>query len=351
MRPVREFPFGQLWRDGVVVAVICIACALITTIIVGDLSRFASFLVVNVLIGGIAFLIIDVVRLLMWEGSIPTRRPLFFAVILIGGLIGQAVGTVLAGRILNFPPPTLGNMAAGLPFTLIMAAAAILHMHNRDSLARARAVAAEEKARTAIIERQALQAQLQLLQAQIEPHMLFNTLANLQGMISIDAPAAQRMLDQLIQYLRATLSSSRAEVTTLAQEFTLLEAYLGLMSVRMGPRLAYTLTLPDALRRATVPPMLLQPLVENAIIHGLEPKVEGGHVTVRAHFSQGLLTLDVSDTGLGPDAPPIKTGTRLGLSNTQERLKALFGDHGKLTLDANVPHGAVARLTFPLELT
>src|SRR5690606_14764835 len=124
---------------------------------------------------------------------------------------------------------------------------------NRGRLATLEASAAEEKARAEAIAKQAAQAQLQMLQAQIEPHMLFNTLANLQGLIAVDPERAQHMLDQLIQYLRATLSSSRAERTTLEREFALMEAYLGLMSVRMGRRLAYTLRLPEALQSLQIP--------------------------------------------------------------------------------------------------
>src|SRR5690606_39062876 len=122
-----------------------------------------------------------------------------------------------------------------------------------------------------------------------------------------------------IQYLRATLSSARAESTTLEREFALMEAYLGLMSVRMGRRLSYALRLPEALRGLTVAPMLLQPLVENAVRHGLEPKLEGGHIEVAAVRADGFLTLSVADTGLGLDGAA-RAGTRVGLANVRERL-------------------------------
>ena len=194
-----------------------------------------------------------------------------------------------------------------------------------------------------------MQAQLQLLQAQIEPHMLFNTLANLQGLISFDPDRAQLLLDQLIQYLRATLSSSRAEATTLEQEFKLMQAYLGLMAVRMGARLAYTLDLPDDLRSARLPPMLLQPLVENAIQHGLEPKIEGGHITVRASVDDDQLTLTVMDDGLGLDHPGQTKGTQLGVTNIRERLQVMHGAAASLSLDANTTGGVTARLTLPYQ--
>jgi sensor histidine kinase YesM len=219
---------------------------------------------------------------------------------------------------------------------------------NRSTVAYLKAEAEEEKARTAAIEKQAAQAQLQLLQAQIEPHMLFNTLANLQSLITVDPPRAQHMLDQLIRYLRATLSSSRAETTTLAHEFALMEAYLGLMSVRMGARLSYSLRLPGALSGIKVPPMLLQPLIENAIKHGLEPKIDGGYISVEAILDAGTLTLSVMDTGLGLDASA-DHGMQIGLKNVSERLQVLYGDAATVSLAPNVPNGAIAQLKLPLQ--
>jgi sensor histidine kinase YesM len=223
---------------------------------------------------------------------------------------------------------------------------------NLSNLAELRSQTAAEKARSAAIEKQALQAQLQLLQAQIEPHMLFNTLATLQSLIAIDPPRAQQMLDQLIHYLRATLSSSRTESTTLAHEFGLMEAYLGLMSLRMGPRLSYSLQLPHALRTTTIAPMLLQPLVENAIRHGLEPKIDGGRIVVTATRQDNQLLLQVNDTGLGltpqPAIKPEASSFHIGLSNIHDRLQALHGSGASLRLMPNLPHGVIAELRLPL---
>ncbi len=233
-------------------------------------------------------------------------------------------------------------------FTLLATVIATMLFTGRDNVAKAEAKAAQESARAEAIARQALQAQLQLLQAQIEPHMLFNTLANLQGLIGLDPARAQQMLDQLIIYLRATLSSSRAEVTTLAQEFALMDAYLGLMSVRMGERLSFALELPAELRDAHIPPMLLQPLIENAITHGLEPKIEGGRIVVSAAVRDGKLHVSVRDDGLGLGAPSAKSGTHLGVANTRSRLNAIHGDQASLSLSANPDGGAHAELTLPL---
>jgi sensor histidine kinase YesM len=192
---------------------------------------------------------------------------------------------------------------------------------------------------------------LRLLQAQIEPHMLFNTLANLQGLIALDPDRAGRMLDQLIQYLRATLGATRSESTTLGQEFAAMQAYLGLMGVRMGERLAYRFDLPADLDKARLPPMLLQPLVENAIVHGLEPKIEGGEIVVTASNRNGRLEIEVRDTGLGLDGAAPSSGGGVGVSTTRERLNAIYGSRAAIDLAPAQPQGTIARLTLPLETT
>jgi signal transduction histidine kinase len=205
-------------------------------------------------------------------------------------------------------------------------------------------------------QRQQTEAQLRLLESQLEPHMLFNTLANLRVLIGLDAVKAQAMLDHLIAYLRSTLAASRASTHPLAQEFERLNDYLALMAIRMGTRLQVTLDLPDALRTLPVPPLLLQPLVENAISHGLEPHVAGGHITVRAWVSPGeqghgdTLHLQVTDTGVGLGTTPAGTQhTGFGLTHVRERLATAYGAEGTLTLIANKPTGASATVQFPFK--
>ncbi|MDQ1260375.1 MAG: histidine kinase, partial [Pseudomonadota bacterium] len=194
-------------------------------------------------------------------------------------------------------------------------------------------------------------------ETQLEPHMLFNTLANLRVLIALDPARAQAMLDHLIAYLRATLSASRATLHPLADEMDRLRDYLELMAVRMGPRLAYALEVPEALHAIPVPPLLLQPLVENAIRHGLEPQVEGGRITVRACTDANQrLVLEVCDTGAGlaPGAPttpaaPSAPGRSFGLAQVRERLATLYGDQGTIELIAQPAGGTCARVQFPLK--
>jgi signal transduction histidine kinase len=208
-------------------------------------------------------------------------------------------------------------------------------------------------------QRQAAEAQLTLLQSQLEPHMLFNTLANLRVLITLDPPRAQAMLDRLIAYLRATLQASRQGSHTLAAEFQRLDDYLALMAVRMGPRLAVQLDLPEALRSVPVPALLLQPLVENAIQHGLEPKVEGGRLSVGARREGNRLVLSVRDTGIGLGALPppgasasasASTGTGFGTAGVRERLAVLHGTRATLALHpaTDAEGGTLATVTLPL---
>ena len=202
---------------------------------------------------------------------------------------------------------------------------------------------------------QANEARLKLLETQLEPHMLFNTLANLRVLIGTDPPRAQHMLDRLNDYLRATLNGSRATSHPLSAEFARLKDYLELMAVRMGPRLAYTLELPEALRDAPVPPLLLQPLVENSIRHGLEPKVEGGSIHVRAWRDGDRLALEVRDTGVGlatqlavPDGGAAAP-TGFGTTQVRERLSTAYGPSATIKLIANNDRGATTLITFPYQ--
>ncbi len=348
-----SFPWKRFGADLIYATIFNIGVAVAITFLLSG-GNFVGNMVASMCIGTTAFLFIDGMRLWLRRGSDQHSWPRLIIIIAVAVPLAQIVGGAMTELILGIRMRTLTEVyserqAVGtMVFILLATIVATLLFSNRERLMRVEAEAAKEKARAEAIARQALQAQLQLLQAQIEPHMLFNTLANLQGLIAIDAPRAQHMLDQLIVYLRATLTSSRAEVTTLGQEMTLMDAYLGLMSVRMGNRLAYELHVPAELRGAQIPPMLLQPLIENAIIHGLEPKIEGGRIVVSAAALDGKLQVSVIDDGLGLDATSTKSGTQLGLSNTRSRLEAIHGSQAHLKLSPNPAGGARAELIVPL---
>jgi sensor histidine kinase YesM len=200
-------------------------------------------------------------------------------------------------------------------------------------------------------EKQLVQAQLRLLQAQIEPHFLFNTLANVQSLVKRAPDTAQSMLDHFITYLRQSLAASRKTEGTLGQELDLLRNYLEILRLRMGERLRYSLDVPQALTAQPLAPMLLQPLVENAIRHGLEPKAEGGSLRLAARAEGDRLIVDVMDDGLGFSAAAFDgmrpDGSGLGLSNLRERLAVLYDDKASLELIEAQP-GTLARVSLPL---
>ena len=193
-------------------------------------------------------------------------------------------------------------------------------------------------------EKRSVEAHLKLLQAQIEPHFLFNSLANVAGLIEAEPKLASRLLEALITYLRASLQRTRAEGGTLGDELDLLEAYLDIFKIRLGPRLDYSVAAPPQLRALRVPPMLLQPLVENAIRHGIEPQVAGGRVDIAAARRDGALELTVRDTGPGFGAA---AGSGFGLDNVRTRLAALFGPAGSLELVEPPEGGVLATLRLP----
>ncbi len=246
-------------------------------------------------------------------------------------LAGWWLGIPLLGWFASHPAPTLGylllSLAAGSGLTYAT-------VHRR--------MLARERARAQALQTQATESQLKLLQTQLAPHMLFNTLANLQALIATDPARANHMLEHLIAYLRATLSASRSSFQPLQAEFDRLRDYLALMAVRMGPRLAFTLDLPADLDQHPVPTLLLQPLVENSLQHGLEPQVAGGRITVQARRDGARIVLTVQDSGVGYVA-----GKGFGLDQVRERLATAYGGLGTLEFIAPPAGGTCASITFP----
>jgi signal transduction histidine kinase len=258
----------------------------------------------------------------------------------VGSILGSQLGDGLTGWDSASHWARDPRQAWGLITLSLVAGAALTYYF----VSRAQLTKERERAEAAL--RHAAESRLKLLETQLEPHMLFNTLANLHALIGTDPTRAQHMLDRLVSYLRATLSGSRATQHSLQAEFDLLRDYLELMSVRMGPRLQFTLVLPPELAQLPVPPLLLQPLVENAIQHGLEPQVAGGHITVQARRNGPQLTLEVTDTGAGL---PAQTAPHsgFGLSQIRSRLATTFGEPSALELIAAPAGGTCARVTFP----
>jgi hypothetical protein len=275
--------------------------------------------------------------------SLPRSIVLVVGSVFGGWLLGSKIGDWYCGcnelmRVTSSP----NRLRSAIIFTLGAAVVATYFFYSRGK-------AMHQSEQLARAERDATLAKLALLQSQLEPHMLFNTLANLRVLIGLDPPRAQAMLDRLIAFLRATLTASRTQSHSLAAEFERLDDYLQLMAMRMGPRLQARFDLPAELREIAVPPLLLQPLVENSIQHGLEPKVEGGRLEVSVRREGQELVLTVRDTGVGLDDAPASNGTRFGLKQVRERLQTLYGGSASLSLEAmSEAEGGGTRATVKL---
>ncbi len=276
--------------------------------------------------------------------------PWMITMVLLGMLAGPVLGTSLADLVLGKTSPSLlqiGSSSAQVTMllTVLASLASVVTLTSMERLANARAA-------TEAAQRTAAETQLRLLESQLEPHMLFNTLANLRVLIVLDPARAQAMLDQLISFLRATLGASRVAQHPLSAEFARLADYLALMKVRMDTRLQTSFELPAELAGCQVPPLLLQPLVENAIKHGLEPKVEGGRIHVSAAREGKHLVLRVQDGGVGLSSADGANaeGTRFGLAQVRERLATLYGTRASLSL-TDAPEGqggTLATVRLPL---
>jgi signal transduction histidine kinase len=313
-----------------------VICGLIALMLAlqGGHGAFGQALVYSLLIGNACWLFIDGGRLLVarvlhagQEGRSGWPGWRWMVPLTVGGTLG---GYLLGG--------TLGDLWFGKTTTQVLLAQPALLLSVLAALAMSATFYARERLHAQRLaaeaaERLASETHLKLLQSQLEPHMLFNTLANLRVLIGLDPPQAQAMLDHLVAFLRTTLSSTRNGSHALSAEFAALADYLALMAVRMGPRLQARFDLPDALRQVPVPPLLLQPLVENAIQHGLEPKVAGGRIDISASQDGPRITLRVRDTGVGlAAAHGASKGTKFGVDQVRQRLQQLYGDAASLDL-------------------
>jgi len=344
-----RFPSDQWWpllRRGLVVLAVACVIGVVNFALApsggAQPRRLDIALVYALAISLLTWLFVDVGRF-VWRVPPPShwpQNPLHQALLLVGGIgggfvLGIVIGDAYVGRstwaLLRIDPDRFTGILLG---SLAVSAAFIAFFYQRG--------------RSEVLARQAREAELRLLQSQLEPHMLFNTLANLRVLIALDPPRAQAMLDRLIAFLRSTLAASRAGTHTLADEFARLDDYLALMAVRMGPRLAVTLKLPGELAALPVPALLLQPLVENSIRHGLEPQLNGGYIEVSAERDGAKLRLTVRDSGVGLSDGPLRREA-FGLAQVRQRLATLHGAAARLELAAAEGGGTRASIVLPVE--
>lgn len=245
----------------------------------------------------------------------------------------------------------LGSVLIVILFAYLAAAKIVVKkVAQADAKVRTAVDAAEREA----MERQLVQARLQVLQAQVEPHFLFNTLSAVDYLIETEPPRASRMQKALITYLRGALPQMRQESSTLGRELRLIKSYLELIKMRIEDRLEVEIAVSEGLESAEFPPMMLQSLVENAVKHGIEPKPEGGKVRVSAGIHNAQLWVEVSDTGVGvPDGDLLDgptSGTGIGLQNIRERLAVLYPGKSRIMLKSDPATGTVVRISVPYQV-
>jgi LytS/YehU family sensor histidine kinase len=215
-----------------------------------------------------------------------------------------------------------------------------------------KAQTAQQDAERESLKRQVAEAKMQMMQAQIEPHFLFNTLASVEHLIETDPPRASAMQRSLIQYLRAVIPQVRENAggTNLGREVSIVKEYLTLLKMRMEERLEFSMSIPEGLNSAAFPPMMLQTLVENSIKHGLEPKAEGGKINLSAEITHNRLRVTVADNGLGFGVVQ-STSTGVGLQNIRERLALLYQGNYQFIITPNQPSGVSVTIEIPYQFT
>jgi len=289
------------------------------------------------------------------EAFIAARRPDSRVAVTVGitlAAVAAAVG--IPARIWVFGTPIAASIAEEPGYFVQMWALWttigafgywLFHSTRADEAARCQLADAE--CRRESLQAQMVEARLSALQAQIEPHFLFNTLANVKRLYETAPMRGREMLSSLINYLRAALPTMRERGSTLSREVELVRSFLTILQMRMGERLQFSIDAPDELSRARVPPMVLPTLVENAIKHGLSPLPEGGRIDIRARAEGSGFVLEVTDNGAGFSATG---GSGVGLANTRSRLAALYGTDASLSLAMGQPRGVVASVRLPLQM-
>ena len=323
------------------VLVVTAICAIAAAMVVRSFLNTYPDLLVSALCVGYTSMLLFTMAGNMRQSRLP-REVVQVGAIVVGSFVGTVLAGIVKGRDIRhmFSERLEGvsiTMGLGIGFGCVVVAWYILrekHARERERMMRAEAERHQ-------LEKNVLEARLALMQAQVEPHFLFNTLANVQHLVETDPANASRMLDSLIKYLRAAMPQMRESATNLGREVEMSRAFLEITRMRMGSRLTYDVDVPETLRSRQFPPMMLISLVENAVKHGIDPCCDAGTITIRAREDDGHLTVSVADTGEG--ILP-KKGTGVGLSNIRERLKTLHGTSARLILQENEPHGVVAAI-------
>jgi len=336
------------WKTATANALLLVALCVLQTVLLGSKGN-------EVVFGTCAVLMIWMYTLAAWGRGRPERSSREVARAGIAAAALSALALLAAYVVWDL---TVGQPSAKLwsafgvgtvAMTMVVFFLAREHAIKLQQLAEARERLAAERAEQEANARALVEARLHVLQAQIEPHFLFNALSNLQLLIAEDPAAAQQMTAALARYLRQSIPHHRGERTTLGHQMEFARAYLDIMRIRMSERLRYSIRAGEDVLAVPFPPLVMATLIENAIRHGLEPKRGGGHIDIEARRERDRLVVEVRDDGVG-FSPVAESGHGVGLANTRARLAALYGDAASLELSPNEPSGVVATVTIPLEM-
>jgi sensor histidine kinase YesM len=307
-------------------------------------SKWVDSLIFSHAIGLSIFVI--AVTLSYLFGEVRARPKALIIAVPLGCFVGIELGCWITGDHL-FAGTQVSVTAVLATFTvsLVIATVGTHYFYTRGLLAEQRAQLKQAELARALDQQRLSEARLKMLQAQIEPHFLFNTLSNILNLIEENPATARTMLADLTRLLRRSLHRGRMDSLSLAEEVADIRAYLDIQVQRMGSRLRCSFEVEPDVESVRIAPYLVQPLVENAIRHGLEPQIGGGELRLGARRQGEALTIEVADTGRGlrADHPP-----GVALANIRARLTALYGERAELSLHPNAPSGVIARLRLPL---
>ncbi|MEO7402581.1 MAG: histidine kinase [Burkholderiales bacterium] len=348
---LQPIDWSVLWRGGLLALVIVLA---LSTQLLFQFDLYEHWALGDIVLGWLDHLLdqlivgASVFAAVTATVFIPTssnvrKHALVFVAIVLGAIAGEML---MMQRLPPAPDISVAGLVAAkvARWVVIAGLGYLLFVFNRQTAAAARALHEAELQRIHT-QQQLTEARLQSLRAQIEPHFLFNTLANVQRLYRTEPDLGRRMLGNFVAYLRAALTQMRGDTTTLQQEVDLARAYLDVLQVRMGKRLRVRFEVPPALAMLPFPPLALSTLTENAIKHGLNPLPEGGSIEIRAQLKNGFLSVGVADTGAGLQGA---SGTGTGLANLRARLSALYGEAANLEVEANSPRGIRATIAIPV---
>ncbi len=263
------------------------------------------------------------------------RLPIVFIMVVIGSVAGNILSFLMYNiEISN--AKTTGILSQSIAFSIMFGLLIYLTAFFWERVAIAKRIIEDARLKRIVNEKKIIETSLKLLQAQIEPHFLFNTLSNILSLFDSDTTKAKEMQKDLIHYLRSSLTKIRQSESTIGLELELIQSYLNIFKIRMGKRLDFSIDIAQNLLDKPFPSMLIQPIVENAIKHGLEPKLEGGTIKINIRMENDRLLVEIADTGIG-----FTHGSKfnVGISNICERIELLYGNCGQLLLKDNKPSG------------